>query len=129
MRAFPHHPDYLSELEDATSWGRVLECLPFDGRQLGADFTLVRPPIPEFTVLGGMMVDRIDIGHLLNLTRSRASFAHSTRLLLRHAGDRLRYRRGAAGHGQRAGGRLLASLRHRHVPVWTDSTVLRLDQR
>ena len=105
MRAFPHHPDYLTELEDATSWGRVLECLPFDGRQLGAEFALVRPPIPEFTVLGGMMVDRIDIGHLLNLTRSRASFAHSTRLLpaARRRPPALPARR-APGHGQRAGG-------------------------
>ena len=127
MRAFPHHPDYLSELEDATSWGRVLECLPFDGRQLGAEFALVRPPIPEFTVLGGMMVDRIDIGHLLNLTRSLASFAHSTRLLLRHAGDRLRYRRGTRlVMGNALVGRLLASLRQRGVPVWTETTVLRL---
>jgi hypothetical protein len=30
----------------------VLECLPFDGRQLGPALRLVRPPIPEFTVLG-----------------------------------------------------------------------------
>ena len=64
MRAFTHHPDYLSELEGASTSGRVLECLPFDGRQLGDALSLVRPPIPEFTVLGGMMVDRIDIGHL-----------------------------------------------------------------
>jgi glycine/D-amino acid oxidase-like deaminating enzyme len=129
MRAFPHHPDYLTELEDATLWGRVLECPPFDGRQLGADFALVRPPIPEFTVLGGMMVDRTDIGHLLNLTRSRASFAHATRLLLRHACDRMRYRRGARlVMGNALVGRLLASLRQRGVPVWTETTVLGLGE-
>ncbi|MCD6077405.1 MAG: fumarate reductase/succinate dehydrogenase flavoprotein domain protein [Ramlibacter sp.] len=120
LRAFAHHPDYLTELPDASSRGRVLECLPFDGRQLGAALALVRPPIPEFTVLGGMMVDRIDIGHLLNMTRSRASFAHSMRLVLRHAGDRLRYPRGTRlVMGNALVGRLLHSLRQRNVPVWT----------
>ena len=38
----------------------------------------MRPPIPEFTVLGGMMVDRNDIFHLLRLKRSMASFRYST---------------------------------------------------
>jgi succinate dehydrogenase/fumarate reductase flavoprotein subunit len=122
MRAFPHHPDYMSELPDSTTWGRVLECLPFDGRQLGSALGLVRPPIPEFTVLGGMMVDRIDINHLLNMTRSRASFAHSVRLLLRHAGDRMRYPRGARlVLGNALIGRLLLSLRTRGVPIWTQT--------
>jgi hypothetical protein len=120
LRAFAHHPDYLSDLPDASSRGRVLECLPFDGRLLGDALALVRPPIPEFTVLGGMMVDRIDIGHLLNMTRSRASLAHSLRLVLRHAGDRLRYPRGARlVLGNALIGRLLHSLRQRNVPVWT----------
>ena len=130
LRAFPHHPDYLSELPDATKWGRVLECLPFDGRELGRDLALVRPPIPEFTVLGGMMVDRTDIGHLLNITRSRASFMHSARLLLRHAGDRLRYPRGARlVLGNALVGRLLLSLRKRGVPIWTGTCAHRLLER
>src|SRR5512145_578189 len=51
-RIRPFHPDYLSELEDSTLCGRALEPLPFDGRLLGEDFGLVRPPIPEFLVLG-----------------------------------------------------------------------------
>lgn len=122
LRAFPRHPDYLSELPNATSWGRVLECLPFDGRLLASDLSLVRPPIPEFTVLGGMMVDRIDVNHLLNMARSRASLAHSARLLLRHAGDRLRHPRGTRlVLGNALVGRLLLSLRKRQVPIWTNT--------
>ncbi len=57
-RARPFHPDYLSELEGSTLRGRALEPLPFDGRKIGHAFSLIRSPIPEFTVLGGMMVDR-----------------------------------------------------------------------
>lgn len=122
MRAFPRHPDYMSELPDASTWGRALECLPFDGRQLGEALALVRPPIPEFTVLGGMMVDRIDINHLLNMTRSLSSLAHSVKLVLRHVGDRLRYPRGARlVLGNALIGRLLLSLRNRQVPIWTEA--------
>jgi len=120
MRAFSHHPDYLSELEGSSTSGRVLECLPFDGRQLGESLSLVRPPIPEFTVLGGMMVDRIDIGHLINMRRSPASFAHASRLLLRYGLDRLRHPRGTRMvMGNALIGRLLLSLNKRGVPVCT----------
>jgi len=93
-RACAKHPDYLTEVEGSTLAGRALEPLPFDGRLLGDMFPLVRPPIPEFTVLGGMMVDRTDINHLLAITRSWRSFRHAAGLLLRHARDRLRHPRG-----------------------------------
>jgi hypothetical protein len=88
------HPDYISDLAGSTLNGRALEPLPFDGRLLGEYFKLIRPPIPEFTVLGGMMVDRTDINHLLAMTKSVASFKHSLKILTRHLFDRLRYPRG-----------------------------------
>lgn len=94
FRPYARHPDYLSAIEGSTVAGRALEPLPFDGRKLGRLFPLVRPPIPEFTVLGGMMVDRTDIKHLLGMTRSLASLRHSLKILLRHATDRLRHPRG-----------------------------------
>ena len=61
FRPYPKHPDYISDLGGSTLNGRALEPLPFDGRLLGPLFRLLRNPIPEFTVLGGMMVDRTDI--------------------------------------------------------------------
>jgi glycine/D-amino acid oxidase-like deaminating enzyme len=94
FRACAKHPDYLSELDGSTLNGRALEPLPFDGRRLGALFDLIRPPIPEFTVLGGMMVDRTDINHLLGMTRSLASLRHAVGVVGRHLLDRLRYPRG-----------------------------------
>lgn len=127
LRAFAHHPDYLSDLPGSTVRGRVLECLPFDGRLLGADFARLRPPIPEFTVLGGMMVDRIDIGHLLNATRSWTSLRHAIGLLARHGLDRLRHPRGTRlVMGNALVGRLLHSLQRSGVPVWTEAPALRL---
>lgn len=94
FRPYPTHPDYISELPGSTLRGRALEPLPFDGRLLGEHFSLLRPPIPEFTVLGGMMVDRNDIPHLLAMKKSFRSLRYSLRILARHAMDRMKHPRG-----------------------------------
>jgi succinate dehydrogenase/fumarate reductase flavoprotein subunit len=117
-RARPFHPDYLSELEGSTLRGRALEPLAFDGRKLGKQFALIRPPIPEFTVLGGMMVDRDDVGDLLNMTKSLKSLRHAVKLLARHARDRMSWPRGTRlVMGNALIGRLLHSLLKRNVTV------------
>lgn len=113
-RPYPKHPDYISDLGGSTLNGRALEPLPFDGRLLGELFSLLRPPIPEFTVLGGMMVDRTDINHLLAMTKSWPSLKHSLRIVLRHLADRLRYPRGTRlVMGNALVARLLYSLQQR----------------
>jgi glycine/D-amino acid oxidase-like deaminating enzyme len=117
FRPYAKHPDYISDLDGSTLCGRALEPLPFDARLLGHLFSLVRPPIPEFTVLGGMMVDRTDINHLLALKQSWRSFKHAFRLLSRHAMDRLQHPRGTRlVMGNALVGRLLYSL-SRHTGV------------
>ncbi len=93
-RPYALHPDYESDIEGATLRGRALEPLPFDGRLLGDLFGLLRAPIPEFTVLGGMMVDRSDINHLLAMGRSWRSLRHAASIIGRHARDRLSHPRG-----------------------------------
>ncbi|VTU20606.1 3-oxosteroid 1-dehydrogenase [Variovorax sp. SRS16] len=87
------HPDYLVRPGAATT-GRALAPRPFDGRLLGERFDRVRPPIPEFLLLGGMMVGKADIQALLQRWRSWPHFLQSARLVARYAFDRLRYRRG-----------------------------------
>jgi succinate dehydrogenase/fumarate reductase flavoprotein subunit len=128
FRPYPRHPDYLSAIEGSTVAGRALEPLPFDGRRLGALFGLLRPPIPEFTVLGGMMVDRTDIGHLLHMTRSLKSLRHGMKILLRHASDRLRHPRGTRlVMGNALVARLVHSLaRHPGVSLLVDTEVVAL---
>lgn len=94
-RPYPKHPDYISDLGGSTLNGRALEPMPFDARLLGRElFALLRPPIPEFTLIGGMMVDRTDINHLLAATKSWASLKHSVKIVMRHAMDRLSWPRG-----------------------------------
>jgi glycine/D-amino acid oxidase-like deaminating enzyme len=127
LRACKLHPDYMQEIAGATLRGRVLEPRPFDGRRLGAAFALLRPPIPEFTLFGGMMVDRTDIGHLLNLGRSLASLRHAVRLLFRYGADRLSHPRGTRlVMGNALVGRLLASLLAREVPILTRTELIGL---
>ncbi len=46
-------------------------------------------PVPEFTIFGGMMVDRTNINHLLNVGKSWRSLAHSATILARYGLDRL----------------------------------------
>ena len=127
LRAYARHPDYRSELDGAVVAGRALEPLPFDGRLLGEAFKLVRPPLPEFTLLGGMMVDRTDIGHLLSSTKSVKSLLHSTKLLARHARDRLAHGRGTRlVMGNALVGRLLYSLIRRDVDILNRASLTKI---
>ncbi|OYU47946.1 MAG: FAD-binding dehydrogenase [Rhizobiales bacterium PAR1] len=124
FRPYATHPDYEQEAEGATLRGRALEPLPFDGRKLGAAFDLLRPPIPEFTIFGGMMVDRTDIGHLLGLKKGLASFRHAVGILGRYGLDRLTKKRGTRlVMGNALIGRLLASLLKRDVDILVKTEV------
>jgi succinate dehydrogenase/fumarate reductase flavoprotein subunit len=113
----PVHPDYLN-LPGAAVGGRALGAAPFDGRKLGADFIRVRPPRREFTVLGGMMVGKTDIPALLRPFESWANFKHAVGLLVRHAFDRLRFKRGTRLlMGNALVGRLLYDIRRLSVDI------------
>jgi succinate dehydrogenase/fumarate reductase flavoprotein subunit len=124
FRARPFHPDYLYELEGSTSCGRALEPEPFDGRALGPDLALIRPPIPEFTILGGMMIDRDDIKHLLRMGQSLESLRYSARLIANYGLARLRGPRDSRLlMGNALIGRLLAAARRLGVTILTRATV------
>lgn len=85
-----YSPDYYPDRPGAALGGRSLDPLMFDGRTLGAHFKHLRDPLPEFMVLGGMMVNMTDAKHLLAVTRSFASWKEGMKLVLRYAADRLR---------------------------------------
>jgi len=128
-RARPFHPDYSSDVQGATACGRALEPLPFDGRLLGDWFKLVRPPIPEFLVLGGMMVDRDDIPHLLGFKKSFKSLLYVMRILTRHALDRLRYPRGTRLlMGNALIARLLLSIKERGVGLLMQTEAVQIQR-
>ena len=125
--AYARHPDYLANRPGATVGGRPLAPLPFDGRLLGADFELIRPPVGEFMALGGMMVGRDDIEPLARPFASAATFRAAASLLWRHARDRLRHRRGTRLiMGNALVARLFYSLRKRGVAVWRNAALREL---
>ncbi len=121
------YPDYYPDLPGATSGGRVLEPVAFDGRVLGANFRRLRPPLPEFTLFGGMMVNRADIPHLRNAGRSLSSTLRTLQLVSQYALQRLRAPRGTTLHlGNALAARLYASLLSRKVEVLFGTTIDRL---
>jgi Succinate dehydrogenase/fumarate reductase, flavoprotein subunit len=90
----PLSPDYYPDEPGAVDVGRALEVVEYDGRELGKHFSTLRSPPPGMLLFGGMMVNRVDIQHFLDMRRSWTSFRHCARLLLRYGRDRLRHARG-----------------------------------
>ena len=121
------YPDYYPERTGSTLGGRVLEPLRFEGTKLGENFRRLRPPLPEFTLFGGMMVNRLDIPHLRNAGRSIRSTIQTARLIGAYALQRLRHPRGTTLHlGNALAARLYASLLARKVDILFGATVSRL---
>jgi len=112
------YPDYYPDRPGATTGGRVLESVTFDGAILGVNFRRLRPPLPEFTLFGGMMVNRLDIPHLRKIGRSLRSTLRSMRLISQYVLQRLRAPRGTTLHlGNALAARLYASLLARNVDI------------
>ncbi len=85
----PYSPDYHPDQEGAALGGRVLDALEYDGRQLGRNLARLRPPIKEFTILGGMQLGRMDLYHFVRMTRQLPSFVHATKQVLRYFLDKV----------------------------------------
>ena len=121
------HPDYLTELPGSRLGGRAIEPRPFDARALGERAALVRPPLPEFTAFGGMMLERDDIAHLLGRFDRAESRAHLLALRRRYRDDLREYGRDTRmtmGNGLIAA--LLWTLDSRGVPVEVGSSATAL---
>lgn len=120
-----YSPDYYPDRDGAAMGGRSLDPLMFDGRLLGQRFRELRDPLPEFMVLGGMMVTMTDAKHLLAATRSFTSWREGMKLLARYASDRLRgYHRGTRlVLGNALAARLFKSLLDRQVPYWLNTAL------
>ena len=118
LRPVVTYPDYYPDLPGATLGGRVLEPVPFDARALGPSFKLLRKPLPEFMLFGGMMIERPDVPHFRRAFRSPRSALRVARLLLRYARERCTLDRGATlCLGNALVARLLLSLQQLHVEL------------
>jgi succinate dehydrogenase/fumarate reductase flavoprotein subunit len=121
------YPDYYPDRPGAKAGGRVLEPMPFDARKLGPDFALLRDPLPEFLLFGGMMFSREDLPILRRVTRSPRALWHAAKLAARYAHERLGARRGTSLYlGNAMAARLFKSLRDLKVDVLTSVRVKQL---
>jgi succinate dehydrogenase/fumarate reductase flavoprotein subunit len=122
------YPDYYPDLPGATAGGRVLEPVPFEGTLLGADFALLRDPLPEFMLFGGMMISRADLTTLRRIGSSPSALWHAARLAARYVRQRLRSHRGTSLYlGNALAARQLRSLRDLNVDLLTSVRVERLE--
>lgn len=127
LQPVPTYPDYYPDLPGATTGGRVLEPVLFDARQLGKNFALLRPPLPEFTLFGGMMVPRADLAHFRNAGRSWRATLRVGRLVGAYAWQRLRHERGTSlVLGNALAARLLESVLRLGVSLAPGTSVGRL---
>lgn len=121
------YPDYYPDAPGATTGGRVLEPVPFDARVLGPEFRRLRPPLPEFTLFGGMMISRSEVPHFRRFWRSPRSAWRIGLLLAQHLHQRMSAPRGTTLHlGNALAARLFKSVLDLGVTLRFDSPVSRL---
>lgn len=110
-------PDYAP---GSAGWntGRCLLTADYDGRRLGRDLELLRPPIPEMGLFHSMQVSPADAYRLQHWTSSVSEAIWSLKRLGRYALDRLRRRRGThLANGNALAGQLLKSARDAGVTL------------
>lgn len=124
-----YSPDYYPDRDGAALGGRSLDPAMFDGRELGAKFKELRDPLPEFMVLGGMMITMTDAKHLLAATRSFKSWREGVKLVLRYFSDRLRgYHRGTrVVLGNALAARLFKSVLDRKIDYWLKTPLQKIE--
>jgi succinate dehydrogenase/fumarate reductase flavoprotein subunit len=120
-------PDYFPEA-DGACFGRTMLTRAFDGSSLGPYLTQVRPPLPAFSVLGGMQIDPSEAGELQAALKRPSAFWFSARKTLAYARDRVFLGRGAfMANGNALVGRLLRSALDAKVELWRNAPAMSLN--
>lgn len=120
-------PDYHPDADGATEGGRALDADDYDGRRLEHNLYRMRPPIADFTILGGMPLGRPDIYHFLRMTRSAQSAIYAIRTVMRYVGDRLTWGRNTRlVMGAAVSGRLAETVFALDIPLLTGHELVRL---
>ena len=111
--------DYHPDAPGGKPGGRSIVAQAFDGRELGAVLSQLRPPLPELTVFGIMIGSGAELVHFMRWSKSFASAAFVARRLIGHACAALVYGRGVRlTNGNALAGRLLKSALDAGVQLW-----------
>lgn len=123
----PFFADYHPDAPGGMDGGRSIVARPFDGRELGAEITRLRPPLAEITFLGMMIGSGKELLHFFNVTRSPVSMAYVGGLFTKFLRDMAFHGRPMRlMNGNALVGRLARSAFDKGVPIWTDAPVRRL---
>jgi 3-oxosteroid 1-dehydrogenase len=123
-RCMPRYADYYPHIDGALPGGRTMDPADFDAARLGRDaLQCLRAANPGQLILGRIAIDTFEARTLI--AREPGARWLALRLLLRYALDwpwRLRTRRDRRlTAGQALVGGLLAALRERRLPLWTQT--------
>ncbi len=118
-----HYVDYCSELPGAGKYSRTIGPVAYDGRLLGDDIHLLRPPHECLTALGkDMMADLEDISHFMQATRSVKSALYSIKRVVQYGRDRLLYGKGMRlAFGRALVARLIKTARQQGIEMWVNA--------
>ncbi|NHN38269.1 FAD-dependent oxidoreductase [Pseudomaricurvus alcaniphilus] len=120
-------PDWYQEAPGATTSGRLLAPMEFNGLELGAYFQRLREPLSEFNAPAGMMIGFNDMPHIANVKKSWQSFRYVAGLVASFLWDKLRYRRGTRlTMGNALAARLLKSCVDAGVELWSSAALQEL---
>jgi succinate dehydrogenase/fumarate reductase flavoprotein subunit len=116
--------DYHPDAPGGKPGGRSIVAQAFDGRELGAMLSQLRPPLPELTVFGIMIGSGAELVHFMRWSKSLASAAFVARRLIGHGCAALVYGRGVRlTNGNALAGRLLKSALDAGVQLWAGAPV------
>jgi succinate dehydrogenase/fumarate reductase flavoprotein subunit len=125
FEAAPDFSDYHPDAPGGKAGGRSILARPLDGRELGKDFDLLRPPLPELTLFAGLRIGTgADLKHFSNATRSLVSAAYVAGRMLQHLRDLITHGKGLRlTNGGALAGRLFLSARNLGVNILTSAEV------
>lgn len=119
----PTLPDFHSEIEGAAPGGRAVCAAPYDGKKLGKDISLLRPPLDLISPFGMGIASGADMAHFFGALRQWPSFFHVARRVSRHMLDLIFHGRGMQlVNGNALVARLLRSALDLKVKLMTSTT-------
>lgn len=119
-----HIPDTYGHQPGAGMGGRSVIAQPIDARAIGADISLLRPPLAETSLWGLTIQAGPDLRAFMTATRSVRSAAHVARRLGRHLIDLALFGRAMQlRNGQALVARLILSARAAGVTIRTSTRI------
>lgn len=119
-------PDFFDIEGSRVGW-RSIVAAAYDGRELGKNLALLKPPIPETTVWGMGIASGQDMKHFINTFNALSSFFYASKRVLRHFIDlAFRHRSTQIVNGNALVARLLKSVLDQNIRLLANHSAIQL---